>query len=364
MRKGMIVVIGLVTLFMVCFTVSLVVTAKIDDQKQASNQTLTSNKGGTIKPTTKPTKSTTVTPTEAPITIPGVTIGPDISARIPTPPIVSIDPYPETLISPDNTIKPVTTPKPTIKKTPTPTPAISTPKPSTTNPGGSTSGTGYVISAVFTHPKPETSSGVVTTLQKGTIITIIGETGGWYELSNGTYVWGSFISLNKPTTTSTTSTTPTPAVTSVALTSRGGGTASSPLTLQLTTYSNLVLSQVNILIKSTGFSSDGASILNAEKNHKVNAFFIIGVAKHESANGYSSLAVSKNNFFGIKLSSGPYRTFTTHNECFDYFANLIRGSYFDKGLTTLSSIQNKYCEDTTWDEQVNVIMQADLKKVN
>jgi hypothetical protein len=55
----------------------------------------------------------------------------------------------------------------------------------------------YVRSGVFTHPVPDTNSIVLNILQKGQAVTIISNTGGWYLLSDGSYVWNSFIQFGE-----------------------------------------------------------------------------------------------------------------------------------------------------------------------
>lgn len=108
------------------------------------------------------------------------------------------------------------------------------------------------------------------------------------------------------------------------------------------------------------------ALIDAEYEYGINAFFILSVAALESAHGNSDIAVFKNNLFGMNAhDSDPYNlafNYDSKHESIMDFARRIKEYYVDQGLTSLDSIQSKYCPtNDKWDETVNDVMKSIYK---
>ena len=89
-------------------------------------------------------------------------------------------------------------------------------------------------------------------------------------------------------------------------------------------------------------------LYDAEKNNKVNVFFLVGLEAHESGLMKSSLSKDCNNLGGVKAKPtcsghGSYKKFGTKNAFIKYHAKLLNKSYIKQGRKSLSSIKSKYC---------------------
>lgn len=107
----------------------------------------------------------------------------------------------------------------------------------------------------------------------------------------------------------------------------------------------------------TGLEGLGASFVEAEKNYSVNAWFLAGLAIHESGYGSSKIAVDKNNVFGFQAyDSSPYesaRTFTSKEAGVDHVAKYISEAYLTPGGSyyngvSVDSIGKRYATDPNW----------------
>lgn len=122
---------------------------------------------------------------------------------------------------------------------------------------------------------------------------------------------------------------------------------------------------LNKYLKGKGvLEGQGQAFLNAQKKYGISASVLAGICIHESGNGKSRLAKTKNNIGGVRIAgSTKFRTFNSVAECIDYMGSLLKRKYVNQGLTTLSQINSKYCPpsdptDTTgtnyiWAQEVN-----------
>ena len=137
--------------------------------------------------------------------------------------------------------------------------------------------------------------------------------------------------------------------------------------------SNLTADQLNTIISIQldsinaphgKISGIGEELVKMEEEYSVNALFCLSVGSLESGHGTSIAANKKNNLFGL-IGNNGIMTFDSVESCISYWGNLIRNHYIDKGLTTISAIQNKYCPDSsTWSNNVNYFMNTYANHVN
>lgn len=120
------------------------------------------------------------------------------------------------------------------------------------------------------------------------------------------------------------------------------------------TPSNISVEKLDSKFKGSKLEGTGKYFIAAQKKYGVNAVFLAAVAMHESANGTSRLARTKNNFFGLRGKRGMM-SFKSPEECIMYTAELIsrkRGNYFGKGRYTIKSIGKKYASSKYWAARV------------
>ena len=109
---------------------------------------------------------------------------------------------------------------------------------------------------------------------------------------------------------------------------------------------------LNKIRRGTWLDVYGQVFYDCEKTYGVNALFSIGNAIIETGwDGNSYLAVERNNIYGLATS----RVFGSKTECINYWFSLINNDYVDDGVTTIASINEKYCppnarwsSDITW----------------
>ena len=83
---------------------------------------------------------------------------------------------------------------------------------------------------------------------------------------------------------------------------------------------------------------------------------VYAIGYHESGNYTSALARNQNNFFGRKARSGGYASWATPEEGIRDEFRYLKERYFDRGLTTPSSINRVYAEDGSWHYKVESVM--------
>jgi beta-N-acetylglucosaminidase len=172
------------------------------------------------------------------------------------------------------------------------------------------------------------------------IATVADET--WFILNDDTYVHSKYVRRSEE-----------------GLSSRGREN----FTLKVNALSNMSKLDIDNITKNTSFNDIPNSILYLEKKYYINAFFMIAVAKLESANGYSHLAKDRNNLFGYNAYGDVDKNakhYNSSNESFKDFAQLIRNNYINKGLLDIYDIGSVYCESSDWAGKVQDIMLYDL----
>jgi len=172
----------------------------------------------------------------------------------------------------------------------------------------------------------------------------------WYKTVKGSYIFAEYISLDGAR---------------VEMVSRGGITRGEFNTI-LTERSGLSKEQIEYLLKDGGMASLSDTILYCERLFKLNALFIISVGKHESANGTSKLARTKDNLFGFNAYGDVDKNATDYphkNESIYRFSELIRNNYLNKGLTTTHTIGKVYCESDDWPELIDDMTKDSLRKL-
>jgi beta-N-acetylglucosaminidase len=110
--------------------------------------------------------------------------------------------------------------------------------------------------------------------------------------------------------------------------------------------SGLKESDYALLTQGTWWAGNEQALIDLEKNYGVNAFFAMAVSTLESGYGKSSLATSRNNYYGLSLS----RSWDSLYDNTQYWGNLIRKSYINQGRTSADTISTKYCppNSTEW----------------
>ena len=124
--------------------------------------------------------------------------------------------------------------------------------------------------------------------------------------------------------------------------------------------SNYTVEELNKMLAGTGLESQGRAFKDMEDTYNVNALFAMGVAMHESANGYKK--ANTHNYFGFRGNSG-WMSFSSVYECIQYFGKLINKHYSDK--TSIQAIQTRYCPDgSPWTQRVIAHMNQLKEKIN
>lgn len=114
---------------------------------------------------------------------------------------------------------------------------------------------------------------------------------------------------------------------------------------------------IDLALRDTPLKGLGADFVRAEKRHGVNAWFLAGLAAHESGMGRSAIARTKNNLFGFQAyDSSPMqsaRAFSTRQAGIDHVAGYISREYLDNSGAHFSGISvdavgKKYATDPNW----------------
>lgn len=136
--------------------------------------------------------------------------------------------------------------------------------------------------------------------------------------------------------------------------------------MNLTSPSNATAEDINRALEGTGLAGLGHAFEKAEKDHGVNALFLVAVAVIESGWGNSQLARERNNLFGWQAydhNVNAARWFDSKEECIDIVAKSIKRSYLTKGGAfhrgfTAKDVNIMYSSDPKWHEKVTQIMQS------
>jgi beta-N-acetylglucosaminidase len=115
--------------------------------------------------------------------------------------------------------------------------------------------------------------------------------------------------------------------------------------------------EIDAKLAGTNLEGLGESFVNAEQKHGVNAWFLTGLAIHESGYGSSKIATDKNNVFGFQAyDANPYesaRTFASKEEGVDVVAKYLSEAYLTPGGTyyngvSIDNIGKRYATDPNW----------------
>ena len=128
--------------------------------------------------------------------------------------------------------------------------------------------------------------------------------------------------------------------------------------------SNLTLEQVEQLLAGSPMSGTGQTVLQVEEKYNVNAFFTIAVAQCETQRGLTGTGASKKNPYGLTVSGGGYRAFSSYSEAIETFGSTLSRLYIPNGRTTVEKVNEIYCPDNSnWSTMVRTIMDNYLKKL-
>ncbi len=120
-------------------------------------------------------------------------------------------------------------------------------------------------------------------------------------------------------------------------------------------------SEIDAKLAGTNLEGLGASFVNAEQKYGVNAWFLTGLAIHESGYGSSKIATDKNNVFGFQAyDASPYesaRTFASKEEGVDVVAKYLSEAYLTPGGTyyngvSIDNIGKRYATDPNWADAI------------
>jgi hypothetical protein len=85
----------------------------------------------------------------------------------------------------------------------------------------------------------------------------------------------------------------------------------------------------------------GHKFVQEARKNGICPIFLAAVSMHESANGRSEFARTKNNVFGIFLN-GKYHKFASVDECIEFTAKLLAGRIYARN-PTIQGVQRIYC---------------------
>ena len=120
------------------------------------------------------------------------------------------------------------------------------------------------------------------------------------------------------------------------------------------TPSNVSVEKLEKKFKGSALQGTGIYFLEAQQKYGINAVFLASIAMHESGNGSSRAARTKNNFFGI-MQNRSLKKFSSPRECIMYTARILtkkNGYYFGSGRFTIKKIGKKYATCPAWSTRV------------
>jgi beta-N-acetylglucosaminidase len=136
----------------------------------------------------------------------------------------------------------------------------------------------------------------------------------------------------------------------------------------MTRITNFTAAELEKALAGTELSGLGDVYSQIEKEYGINALFLISIAKLESAGGSSSLAQRQNNLGGLKNGGSGYMSFDTKADCIRYMAQLLKENYLTEGAKyffgkTVSAVNTRYCEGSSWSVQVEDIMRTGYEMI-
>lgn len=134
--------------------------------------------------------------------------------------------------------------------------------------------------------------------------------------------------------------------------------------------SNLSKKQFKHITRKLNLSKYSEQFINAERAYGINALFLIALAKLESADGTSNIAIDKHNLFGFTAyDRNPYEnatTFLTEEICIYHVADYLKKNYLTQGGDSFNGyaiydINKRYSSATTWATTINLIIDTMLR---
>ena len=135
--------------------------------------------------------------------------------------------------------------------------------------------------------------------------------------------------------------------------------------LYLTNKTGFTSAELDSGLTGTKLEGLGKDFKEAEDEYGVNAILLMGMAKHESGNGTSSLATEKDNLFGFNAIDqdpiGAAKKFKNKGESILYVAKFLKDNYLNKdgkyfnGIST-DGIGKLYATDPDWSKKVSNMM--------
>lgn len=156
------------------------------------------------------------------------------------------------------------------------------------------------------------------------------------------------------------------------LNDKGSDELSKTSMLYLTNKTNLTAEELEYGLKNTNLQGLGKDFKKAEEKYEVNAILLMGMAKHETGNGHSYLAKTKNNLFGFNaIDQDPINsanTFKDKGESIDHVAKFLKENYLSEdgkyynGIST-KSIGKLYASDPEWSNKVDYMMREVCRNI-
>lgn len=156
------------------------------------------------------------------------------------------------------------------------------------------------------------------------------------------------------------------------LNDKGSDELSKTSILYLTNKTNLTAEELEYGLKNTNLQGLGKDFKKAEEKYEVNAILLMGMAKHETGNGHSYLAKTKNNLFGFNaIDQDPINsanTFKDKGESIDHVAKFLKENYLSEdgkyynGIST-KSIGKLYASDPEWSNKVDYMMREVCRNI-
>ena len=129
------------------------------------------------------------------------------------------------------------------------------------------------------------------------------------------------------------------------LNDKGSDDLSKTSMLYLTNKTNLTAEELEYGLKNTNLQGLGKDFKKAEEKYEVNAILLMGMAKHETGNGHSYLAKTKNNLFGFNaIDQDPINsanTFKDKGESIDHVAKFLKENYLSEDGKYYNGISTK-----------------------
>lgn len=132
--------------------------------------------------------------------------------------------------------------------------------------------------------------------------------------------------------------------------------------------SNITREQAYQMLEGKALQTLSNAYVYMEELYGVNAIYLMALSAEESLWGRSNLAISNNNIGGIKSSDGGWRYFDNWYDCLDYKTRLLKNQYLSEDGSyyngySIWDVNDMYCEQTTWADNINQIANELINKI-